>query len=138
MPSNNRVEPLLSKHILNVDEEMARGQESRRSRNSCKGETPLWNMRSHRPTSAGQSFLSTRTRDYIFTFLGLAMGVQNTAFDPDYDKELSSIVLRYTKEFVKVGHGPEILNEARIKNKRKILSFRPGFQTRLNRGVLFR
>jgi hypothetical protein len=48
--------------------------------------------------------------------LGLALDLQNTAFDPNYDEELSSIMLRYAKEFVKVGYGLEILNEARIKN----------------------
>ena len=56
--------------------------------------------------------LATRSRDHMFAFLGLASDAQNPAFDPDYERPLHLVVLKYAREFVRMGDGPQMLYSA--------------------------
>ncbi|MCJ1433698.1 hypothetical protein MMC27_003062 [Xylographa pallens] len=79
-----------------------------RKRNTAShGRLPLLNL-----IESGRMLLATRSRDHMFAFLGLAADARNAAFDADYQESLQSVVVRYAKEFVRVGRGPQIVHSA--------------------------
>ena len=52
-----------------------------------------------------------------FSFLGLAADARNAAFDNDYKRPLNLVVLKYAKEFVRVGCGPQMLHSAGLEHR---------------------
>ncbi|OAG39035.1 hypothetical protein AYO21_06755 [Fonsecaea monophora] len=55
---------------------------------------------------------SSRRRDKLFAFLGLACDVDDPSFDPDYAAPLETVVCKYAAAFVRHGKGMELLYHA--------------------------
>jgi Heterokaryon incompatibility protein (HET) len=65
---------------------------------------------------------SSRARDHLFAFLGIANDADDSAFDPDYTVPLEVVVKRYASVFVRQGHAIELITSA--------AGFRPSEETK--------